>query len=320
MRTLVILALAAFGAAPATFAQGPPYRIDGVHADINVSYTASGWQPRVMLDFPMPQFDNLTAIPADQAILRVKPNPFTTVAQPGSPNFNFIGAGAGNPFLRLGQTSLLPNQLFLGAETSGMSLTAPGSGWANWNPKTVPINPSANPGAPNVSTKLVELIITEVRAPANGQFSVWFASGGVPTVYASTFERGHLNAAGQNSLFVPINGHVHFNWGFTELGRYEIDLVARTFYHDDVGGLTELRSDPLNPFTFVFDASKERDLSPYLDPNFDYPIIAGPVVQSIASPVPVPFAPIPEPAVGLFVGVLLAFGCGKATRGPLGPA
>jgi surface-anchored protein len=277
------------------WSQSPPYRLDGVHVDVNISYSAGNWVAGAALA-PVPQFGNQSFIPASQAQLVVNTNAATIVNQPSSPNFAFIGAGAGQPLYRLSQNNLAPNQLFLGVESSGMLNSAPGLGWANWNPHTVPINPTGNPGAPNVTGRLIEYIITDVRAPQGGHLSMWFGSS--PTVYASTFLRGNESPTNANSYFALIDGHTHYNWGFTKDGIYEVDIIARTFYTNNAGQLTELRSNPQSPFTFTF---RVGNILETIQESYAVYEVPTPVNDGLSSfpYFPRPAPPVPEPAVGI---------------------
>jgi hypothetical protein len=231
-------------------AQGPPYQINGVHADVVVAYSGNNWVGNIQLDTALPQYNNQLNFTTNQAIIGVSAHPNSIVTQPvGNSAFNFIGAGQGNSFQRLSQNSLLPSQMFLGLNTEGMGDLSPGQGWANWSPAAL----SGNPGAPTATSQYVEYIIQNVQAPAGGHFSAWFTSGGVPRVYASTFERGFAPANESNSLFVPVDGHAHVNWGFTQPGTYNLEIVGRTFFINDLGQTEELRSP--GAFTFQFNVA-----------------------------------------------------------------
>jgi surface-anchored protein len=69
--------------------------------------------------------------------------------------------------------------------------------------------------------------------------SLWQTdSFGAPTVWMSTFEGG-ITAA--DATWIVEGGHVHYNWGFSKRGHYEVDLVFSAF-QGGTNGL--LQSDP----------------------------------------------------------------------------
>lgn len=152
------------------------------------------------------------------------------LTMPSNSAYSFIGAAPGESIWVLPQTQD-PNLLFLGVgaeEADGIFET--------WNP-------GDSRGA-NTSGAWIELSLVSVSGP--GHFSVWQNDGfGSPIVYMSTFEGGVGSA---DKLFIGEGGHAHYNWGFTELGAYEVVFQARAF----IGG-----EEVTSQGTFVFTSVPE---------------------------------------------------------------
>lgn len=66
----------------------------------------------------------------------------------------------------------------------------------------------------------VSLTLGSISGP--GHFSLWQTDPfGEPIVYMSSFD-----PASANVLVLPVGLHGHYNWGFTEPGLYQIELIA----------------------------------------------------------------------------------------------
>jgi surface-anchored protein len=137
--------------------------------------------------------------------------PHAKVAQPGDPNYAFIGAGAGNPVWILPQTQD-PNLLFLGLS----SQETPG------NPFAAYFNSDPRLG---FTAPWIQLALLDVRGP--GLFSAWqTGSFGDVTVWIATSD----GLSSSDVLYSLPGSHFHFNWGFTQPGTYEVDFQASAYF------------------------------------------------------------------------------------------
>ena len=69
----------------------------------------------------------------------------------------------------------------------------------------------------------ITLTLLSMTGPASGEFSMWQTDGfGTPTFFMSTSD------AGADSIVIDldISDHFHVNWGFTQLGTYELEFQA----------------------------------------------------------------------------------------------
>ncbi len=238
---LTTLALAAGPAAGQTI-----IRIDDTHCDIAIEYVGGQWRAQVRPDEGGPYTIARGAPSTHATNVHLVANPSTitttTTALP------YLGLSAGGTFWHL-NASQVPGQLELGLSAGQMtSGGSPGSGWASWQPAHLRPN-----GTPLPSGQWVEWQVRDVRGPSGSEFAVWLETGDGADVYVSTALNGEQSE--QNDIHVLRGGHRHYNWGFTQAGRYEIDVDARTFYTS--GGTIELSSNPNNlvseRYTFIFE-------------------------------------------------------------------
>jgi len=141
----------------------------------------------------------------------VPKSPYT---QPGGSQWEFLGAGEGNPLWLLPNSSI--EAADLGAPYLGFaSEELPGDGW----------------------TGGLTWTLTSFSGPGN--FALWLP-GFAPTVFMST-----ANGVGAEDRFVtPIGEHDHFNLTFSEEGFYNVGFTVTGIYN----GVT--LSDTAN-FTFI---------------------------------------------------------------------
>ncbi|MBN9516930.1 TIGR03769 domain-containing protein [bacterium] len=76
----------------------------------------------------------------------------------------------------------------------------------------------------------VWLKLTLDGATGPGDFSVWQSGDTAPTVLTSTAAGG---VTADDALWVLAGGHLHYNWGFTEPGRYEVRFRASANVNTD---------------------------------------------------------------------------------------
>jgi surface-anchored protein len=79
---------------------------------------------------------------------------------------------------------------------------------------------------PNDWSTLLTWAVTDVSGP--GQFSVW-QNGVTPTFFASSADGLDAN----DEFTAAIGGHDHFNYGFTELGDYDVTFQVRATHSTD---------------------------------------------------------------------------------------
>jgi hypothetical protein len=192
-----------------------PETIDIWHTDLDLPFAACRWAPLVSHDAPSSPPGG-TPFSLDEALIYVNTNArFILPSIP--PGFEFIGAEANQPFWILPQTQD-PDVLYLGIAAETMS-PADIADLALWNP--------GDPrGGADVENKWIRVALLDVRGPAGGEVSSWQASGGPPTVFMSTVEGGIDES---DAFYLLAGGHNHLNWGFTQPGRYEVDLQLTSF-------------------------------------------------------------------------------------------
>jgi surface-anchored protein len=174
------------------------------HVDgFDIGYTSGNWDLRTH------NVDIDTYAPADQALLVAVPE--SKVARPTGSQWDFLGVPEGNDVWILPQTQQ-SNLLFLG----NSSETIPPGTFASYV--------ESDPRLPPVAAPWIKLSLEAVRGP--GHFSVWNNdSFGNPIVWAASSD----GITGGDSLFIVSGSHVHFNWGFSARGQYEVDIRASAF-------------------------------------------------------------------------------------------
>ncbi len=141
--------------------------------------------------------------------------PSSPYTQPAGSEWNFLGAGTGNPLWFLPNSSAEANNLgapFVGFATEDLDP----SGWTNG----------------------ITWSLTSFAGPGN--FAVWRTTGFVPTPFMSTVDG--LSAA--DAFTLPIGAHDHFNLTFTEMGRYDVGFTASGVFNGN------MLTDTAN-FTFI---------------------------------------------------------------------
>lgn len=232
------------------------------HVDLNAGFSGGNWSlsPR--------DADNEVSHAPDDALLYVGAPALTT--RTASTAFDFIGVGAGEEYYRLPQ-SQNPNLLYLGFAGYGVA-----SGSLDR------YNPSAeSKGRVSGLGRWLKVGLVDVKhfapdgTPGAGKFSVWQSEDTGPKVFMSNANDGIANPGPggldatdgigpDDALWVIAGGHIHYNWGFTEKGRYEVTFKL-SGYQDDgnttsLGAYTE--GEPITLYfsvggvgQFQFDAS-----------------------------------------------------------------
>lgn len=192
---------------PPRSAEATTYNYTAGHADIGLAYTSgtgAGSGPRLYLEFGA----NAVATGLTNAQLQAgqpggvvgewSPSSFVTIVpqsiaspRPVGSQWGFLGADPGQTVWIFGQTSQ-PGVPYVGFDTS-----------------------KANGGT---STFTLANILTR---PAGGEVSLFSMGGfGTPTVFWSSFQ------AGTDAVTVPAFTHSHYNFGFSQPGYYELEVVG----------------------------------------------------------------------------------------------
>jgi len=188
-----------------------PHPLVSEHADVNVTLSGSEWRVE-----PRDADAGGVIYPTGQAILHV--DRLSQTARPAASTFDFIGATAGANYYRLPQGQN-PSLLFLGVAGYGVS-----------SPAIDRYNAGAESGGRVSGTgSWLKLLLDSVKGP--GQFSVWQESFGGANVFISTAVSTPGNA-GTDAIWLLANGHVHFNYGFTAPGLYEVNFRPSAFAND----------------------------------------------------------------------------------------
>jgi surface-anchored protein len=194
------------------------------HVDIGIDYTIlGGWDLHIHDEDDMVEYD-----PAD-AILGVGPQ--AQQPRPAGAQFDFIGAGAGDPVWILPQVQD-PALNFLGLAAEELD---PDDLFEDWDPD----------GAGGVaSARWFQFDLVSVNGP--GDFSVWL-NGGPSVAFATS--NGITSA---DRAFVLAGGHTDYNWAFTQPGTYEVSFTATGM----LAGGTLSTSAPAT-YTFLVAAAPE---------------------------------------------------------------
>jgi hypothetical protein len=188
------------------------YTFDIYHTDLDTAVIAGQWHLGLTHDAPGGE---IVATPSE-ALLYANQNARVTLTSI-PPGYEFIGATPNVPFWILPQ-NVNPAVLYLGQSSEQMS-PADLDALCVWNPGD-PRGGADQPG------KWIRVSLIQVRGPEGGDFSMWQAGLGSPTVYFSTHDGG---VTAQDVYHGIAGGHAHMNWAFTQAGLYEVDLQAATF-------------------------------------------------------------------------------------------
>ncbi|WP_166825837.1 choice-of-anchor M domain-containing protein [Thalassoroseus pseudoceratinae] len=203
------------------------------HVDINIQHSGTDWSlgPRNSDQIPATQFEN------DEAVLYVG-SPSAT-SRPGGSGFDFIGVESGETFYLLPQNQD-SDLLYLGFAGYGLD-----SSIDRYNPST------ESKGRVSGNARWAKATLTDVRhtnsdgTTGDGDFSMWQSgSFGDADVFISSYDDGIDNPnsdgldttdgiSADDAMWIIAGGHSHYNFGFTEPGRYEIDVKLSAYFGDD---------------------------------------------------------------------------------------
>ena len=206
------------------------------HVDINLQRVGSEWAvgPRNSDEVPPIQYAN------DEAVMYVG-EPAKGI-RPGGTAFDFTGASVGGDLYTL-PMSQNPEVLYLGIAAYGLI----GADVDRYNavPESKGRVVSAQPA------NWAKATLTDVRhknpdgTNGTGHFSIWqFVSVGTPSVYMASYNDSvpNPNASGldatdgitaDDAIWITRGSHQHYNFGFTQPGRYEVDVKLSAYFGDD---------------------------------------------------------------------------------------
>lgn len=210
------------------------------HVDLNLrhSFSANSWALGFRDDdaFPAVQYTS------ENALVYVGTQALST--RPASGDFDFVGVGSGQSYYRLPQTQN-PDLAYLGIAGYGVT---PGD-VDQYNPSTE----SKGRVSGNGRWLRLNLVGVDHTTPAGdagtGKFSIWQNGESGPAVFASNFNDGVSNAnssgldatdglSADDSVWILANGHLHFNYGFSEPGRYALTFRMSGYFGSDGNNAT----------------------------------------------------------------------------------
>lgn len=212
------------------------------HIDLGLGFTGGPTG-----EWSLHAHDHDAAIEADpdDALLYVSTTAQAT--RPAGSEFDFIGVAAGASYYRLSQTQNA-NALFLGI--AGDEIVA--GSLDRYDPAAESGNRVSGLG------RWAKMSLVNVAGP--GQFSVWQNGDTTPTVFMSSND----GITTSDALWVISGGHSHYNFGFTQPGRYAITVQLSGYLDDGNTSVlgTPTQSEPLTFYVSVgnvgqlqFDAS-----------------------------------------------------------------
>jgi surface-anchored protein len=211
------------------------YILTNEHADLQVGYSAGQWSMFVR------DRDLNVSYPPETSVQYVN-TAFSQNVRPAGSNFDFIGVPEGQPYYRLPQLQN-PNLLYHGYAAEFV----PAGTFGQYDPAAESHGRESGPG------RWVKFQITDFSGP--GHFSVWRNADTGPVRYISTFDDGVANpepdgidytdGVGPDDAYWMLEGaHVHLNFAFTAVGRYEITYRPTAI----IGGSFQTGPE----FTFVY--------------------------------------------------------------------
>jgi surface-anchored protein len=177
--------------------------LDHQHTDVNVNYNG-GWI------FGANDVDDGNVTPLNDTLLYL--NHMTQGVQPAGDQWNFLGAGAGNPVWSIPQVRR-PGELFLGFR----SQETPDGTFASYHENDPRVQ---SDGQWETAT------LQQVLGP--GTFSLFQTDpfGNPQTVWMSASQG---NVHDSDKIFVPEGGHFDYNWAFSQPGVYQIVVKVSAF-------------------------------------------------------------------------------------------
>jgi surface-anchored protein len=254
----VMTSAVALSAVSTVEAQTPILTVE--HVDLNMTYTPGATVATDVWSMEARDADNFVSYDPSNVLLFVGQDALSTRSGPLSGSGDFLGVPDGGTYFRL-PASQNPNLLYLGVAAYGVD----GSGASPIESYNVSTESLGRVSGTARWTRLSLHSVTGVGgSAAPGTFSVWQNTLGGPNVFMSSYDDGNPgNTPGfgfdttdgisaNDALWVGAGGHLHYNWGFSAPGRYEVSFRASAYKNDGnaatLGSLTQSQ-----PITFVFD-------------------------------------------------------------------
>lgn len=207
MKYAIVLILLCLVASPSAATM---FLIEEGHCHYNFDYIASQWQASF-------RHETDGDWPLDNIINHARTNNWPSGSRfirPAGGVWDFTGVAAGDPLYIFPQAS------------SGSIL------WPSFSSDQTPISAFAaysesDPRVSSASTRWVSYHLVQVRywGEGYGMVSLWNSTGGDPVVWMTM-----TNGIGPDDRFLlELGGHVHVNWGFSDIGWYEIDARASAY-------------------------------------------------------------------------------------------
>ena len=176
--------------------------ITSEHVDVRLDYANSNWNQRY-------RNADANVFTTTEATLTYLPTSAKVTAPTGSA-FSFLGAGSSGSvyILPQSQNTALP---YVGISGEG----TPAGTFAPYRPNDTRVNSSS---------PWLRMDVVAVRGP--GRFSLYqINQAGTPVVWAASND----GISSKDLAYVPVGGHAHYNWAFTDRGIYEIDIQTTGF-------------------------------------------------------------------------------------------
>ena len=172
--------------------------------------------------------DTVGELPPDVGLLFDGPEGTTGLVSPGGA-YSFLGVEAGET-IHVWPQGGEPGRMYLGFAAESI---APGS-LASY----LEIDGRVASSAPWIKISLADVRFHPAPGVTEpGHFSLWQTGSFGLTVWMSTAEGGITDL---DATWILEGGHVHYNWGFSQRGYYEIDFVFSAY---EAGTNAFLQSD-----------------------------------------------------------------------------
>jgi len=181
------------------------------HCHYNIDYLNGQWQTSFRHDtegvWPLDTIIN-------HARSAVWPNGSRFIRPAGS-EWDFTGVAAGEPIYIFPQAS--PGSVLWPSFSSDQTPLSAFAAYSITNDLRVPPAP----------TRWVTYHLLNVRywGDGTGHFSIWNSSIAGSLIWMSTAD----GIGSNDSFLMEVGGHIHMNWGFSDIGWYEIDACASAY-------------------------------------------------------------------------------------------
>lgn len=185
------------------------------HTDLDFNFSGGAW--RVGVDHTV-----TTKYESGGAVLHARSGfspGGSRFTRPASASWDFLGAGAAEPVFILLASSVPPGVIDLGLSAEE---TAPNT-FSSYSENDDRVTASAARWI-TISLKSVTYF-----GEGAGHFSLYETPGGQPKIWMSTADGGITE---QDKFLFLEGGHTHVNWGFSDVGFYEVAFEASAFLNN----------------------------------------------------------------------------------------